>query len=76
MGLDKRKSVKEAYRIPESKLLGASWSFGSLGFILAMKVFHHKTQKKNFVWTGRLTLFFHLGLALLVILYTRGIISL
>lgn len=62
MGVDKKKSIKGTYRISEKKLLWSALAFGSLGFILGMKHFHHKTLKPRFIWTGRCSLVLHLGL--------------
>lgn len=45
MGLDKRKAKKHSFRIPEKVLLTLSFLGGSLGTLIAMHCFHHKTQK-------------------------------
>ncbi len=47
-GIDKRKAKKGRWRIPEATLLGLSLIGGTLGGILAMNFFRHKTQKKKF----------------------------
>lgn len=46
-GLDKRKAVKNQYRISESRLI---WTglIGPFGALAGMKVFRHKTQKTKF----------------------------
>ena len=44
MGIDKRKAIKDAYRIPEKTLFLAVIAGGGLGGVLGMKVFHHKTK--------------------------------
>ncbi len=48
MGIDKRKAVKHAYRIPEATLFTLSALGGSVGSILGMYFFHHKTRKIYF----------------------------
>lgn len=45
---DKRKARQKAWRIPEATLLGIAALGGSLGALLGMRLFHHKTQKPNF----------------------------
>lgn len=47
-GIDKRRSKKKLWRIPESTLLGISLLGGSLGSIFGMSFFRHKTKKKKF----------------------------
>ena len=48
-GMDKRKAKKGQWRIPEKTLLLLAVLGGSLGALLGMYVFHHKTQKTKFV---------------------------
>lgn len=45
MGLDKHYAVKHKHRIPERVLLGFAICFGSIGILLGMFAFHHKTSK-------------------------------
>ena len=49
-GIDKRKAIKQRWRIPEATLLGAS-VFGVFGALAGMKVFRHKTKKPKFFMT-------------------------
>ena len=44
-GIDKRKSIKGKYRISEYNLLMMAILGGSIGSLIGMKVFHHKTKK-------------------------------
>lgn len=47
-GLDKRKAQKAKWRVPESTLLWlAAWG-GSIGALLGMILWRHKTQHKKF----------------------------
>ena len=50
MGADKRKAIRNAWRIPEARLFLCALLGGSLGSILGMYVFHHKTKHWYFVW--------------------------
>lgn len=47
-GYDKIMAIKHRYRIPEDMLLFLSFIGGSLGFILGMLIFRHKTKKLKF----------------------------
>ena len=47
-GADKRKAVRGQWRIPESVLLAFALAGGSIGALLAMRFFHHKTRKPKF----------------------------
>lgn len=48
MGIDKRKSIKKSWRIPERKLFLTALLFGSIGVLIGMYVFHHKTRHLSF----------------------------
>jgi uncharacterized membrane protein YsdA (DUF1294 family) len=50
MGIDKRKAVNKLWRIPESTLFIIAIIGGSIGSIIGMRVFHHKTRKWYFVY--------------------------
>ena len=50
MGIDKRKAVKHTFRIPESTLFIIAAIGGSLGSILGMYTFRHKTRHRSFVY--------------------------
>ncbi len=56
MGIDKKRAIDDRYRIPEKTLLLTSVCFGSIGFLLGMKIFHHKTKKFYFKLIGLLSL--------------------
>ncbi len=47
-GLDKYKAKAGSWRIPEKTLLLLTAVGGSMGALLGMKVFHHKTMHKKF----------------------------
>jgi len=46
-GSDKRRAVKDMYRISESTLLAAGF-FGPFGALAGMRLFRHKTRKLKF----------------------------
>ena len=48
MGLDKNKARRNKWRIPEATLFLFAIFGGSLGSIIGMHVFHHKTMKPRF----------------------------
>lgn len=49
MGLDKRKAMKKAWRIPEKTLLLVAFLGGGIGSFLGMYFFRHKTKHTRFV---------------------------
>ena len=57
---DKRRATRRAWRIPEATLLGAAFLGGSLGSLLGMLIFRHKTRKPKFYITVPLLLAVHL----------------
>lgn len=50
MGIDKRKAIKRAWRIPESTLFVLAVIGGSIGSIAGMHLFHHKTRHWYFLY--------------------------
>lgn len=67
MGIDKRKAIKRAFRVPEATLFLIAILGGSIGSILGMYTFHHKTRHWYFVYGMPLILI--LQLALIVFIY-------
>ena len=57
MGADKRRARRDAWRIKERTLFLSALLGGSLGAILGMRAFHHKTKHWYFVWGMPLILF-------------------
>lgn len=49
MGIDKKKAIRGAYRIPEATLFIIALLGGSIGSVLGMYTFHHKTKHWYFV---------------------------
>lgn len=48
MGVDKKRAVKNAWRIPERVLFMAVFAGGGVGCYLGMHLFHHKTKHWKF----------------------------
>lgn len=48
MLIDKRRAIKNQWRISEKSLIGISIIGGSIGIYLGMKLFKHKTKHKKF----------------------------
>ena len=67
MGVDKRRAVKHAFRIPEATLFTVAIIGGTIGSILGMKYFHHKTRHWTFVYGMPTILILHI--VILFILY-------
>ena len=47
-GADKQKAIRKQWRIPEAYLLAVAALGGSVGALLGMQFFHHKTRKWKF----------------------------
>lgn len=60
MGIDKRKAVKHTFRIPELTLFIVALIGGSLGSLLGMYTFHHKTRHWYFVYGMPAILIIHI----------------
>ncbi len=50
MGIDKKRAIKRAFRIPEATLFLIAIIGGTIGSILGMYVFRHKTRHVSFVY--------------------------
>jgi uncharacterized membrane protein YsdA (DUF1294 family) len=48
-GYDKYLALKHKYRIPENTLFTLAAIGGSIGLLLAMLIFRHKTSKASFI---------------------------
>ena len=48
-GVDKRKAIKNKWRIKESLLLLFSLIGGGIGSLFGIYLFHHKTKKRKFI---------------------------
>lgn len=66
-GIDKLKAKRGKWRIEEKTLLIAALAGGSIGALLGMKIFHHKTQHKKFKYFVPFILILHLIIAGVII---------
>ena len=62
-GIDKAKAKRGAWRVPEKTLFLLPLLGGSLGALLGMRVFHHKTKHWYFMWGIPLILLAQIALA-------------
>lgn len=62
MGIDKRRAIKRAWRIPEATLFTIAIFGGSLGSTVGMFLFRHKTRHWYFAYGMPIILFIHIGL--------------
>ena len=67
MGIDKRRAIRSAFRIPEATLFAVAIIGGSIGSILGMHIFRHKTKHWYFLFGMPIILI--LQIALVVLLY-------
>ena len=67
MRADKQKAIKGLWRIPETVLFTAALLGGSLGILLGMQIFRHKTRKIAF-YAGIPTLLLVQGSLILLII--------
>ena len=68
-GADKRRAGKGKWRVPEKTLFLLPLLGGSIGALLGMRVFHHKTKHWYFVWGIPAILLAQIALA--VWIYTK-----
>lgn len=76
MRLDKKKARRGEWRTPESVLFLQAIIGGSVGSILAMNLFHHKTRKAAFRIGMPVILLVQLLLILMLVLFSSEIIFL
>ncbi len=70
MGIDKRKAVRHLWRVRESTLFLIALLGGSVGSILGMRMFRHKTRHWYFVYGMPAILVLQILLAVFIL--TRG----
>ena len=71
MGIDKRKAIRNAFRVPEATLFAIAIAGGSIGSILGMLLFRHKT--KHWYFKFGLPIILLLQILLIVILFLSPI---
>ena len=62
--IDKWKAKKSRWRIPESILLLLAVLGGSIGALMGMKIWHHKTMHKKFKYGIPLIMILQIGMLL------------
>ena len=67
MGIDKWKARKHAWRIPEATLFIVAVAGGSIGSILGMYTFRHKTRHWYFVYGMPFILILQVALVVIVL---------
>ena len=66
MGIDKRRAIRSAFRIPEATLFAIAILGGSIGSILGMHLFRHKTKHWYFLFGMPIILILQIALAVLL----------
>lgn len=66
-GVDKKKAQMGAYRIKEAVLLGLGFFGGSVGALLGMQIFRHKTKHFYFYIVNFLGLALQIALLLFIL---------
>lgn len=64
MGMDKSKARRKQWRIPEKTLFIIAALGGSIGSILGMQIYRHKTKHSSFVYGMPLILVLQIGACL------------
>ena len=64
-GIDKRKAIKDQWRIPEKTLLLTALVGGSFGAFTGMQLFHHKTKHWKFLIGVPACMILHVVIAVL-----------
>lgn len=60
--IDKKRAIKNQWRIKESTLLLLSFALGSIGGLISLYVLRHKNKHWYFVAVNLLSLILHIGL--------------
>ena len=68
---DKRKAIKKRWRIPERMLIGISVLGGSIGTLMGMHLFRHKTRHLKFSVGIPVILAFQI--VLMILIYTHWV---
>ena len=67
MVLDKKRALKDGWRIPEKKLYLLAVLGGGIGGLIAMVTKHHKNKHLDFILVYTITAILHMVVALLLI---------
>ena len=66
--IDKRKAIKNRYRISEIALLMSELLGGCFGGYLSMNLFHHKTKKVKFHFVSIFSIILHIYIILCILI--------
>ncbi|AQS03930.1 MULTISPECIES: DUF1294 domain-containing protein [Clostridium] len=69
MFIDKQRAIHKEWRIPEKTLIGISILGGSIGMLIGMSSFRHKTKHKKFTIGVPLILLMQIFIAILYLNY-------
>lgn len=70
MGIDKKRARKKAWRIPEATLFLIALIGGTIGSIIGMYTFHHKTRRWYFVYGMPAILLLHIVIIVYLIFFS------
>lgn len=68
MGIDKRRAIRRSFRVPEATLFLVALIGGSLGSIIGMYTFHHKTRHRIFTIGMPIILIFQIAIVIAVVM--------
>ncbi|HEX3077629.1 MAG TPA: DUF1294 domain-containing protein [Lachnospiraceae bacterium] len=69
MGIDKKRARKQKWRIPERTLFTVAFLGGSIGSILGMRYYRHKTLHKKFTYGMPFILMIQVACSILLVKY-------
>ncbi|MDR3598298.1 DUF1294 domain-containing protein [Clostridium sp.] len=69
MLIDKQRAIHKEWRIPEKTLIGISIIGGSIGMLLGMSTFRHKTKHKKFTIGVPFILLMQISLIIFLLYY-------
>ncbi len=71
-GIDKWKARHDKWRITEARLIGIAVAGGSIGALLGMRLWHHKTQHAKFRYGLPAILILQIATVVAVVYYFYG----
>lgn len=69
MFIDKQRAIHKEWRIPEKTLLGISILGGTIGMLIGMSSFNHKTKHKKFTIGVPFILLIQIGLLAIYLIH-------
>ncbi len=74
-GYDKHQALKNKRRIPENTLFFLEAIGGTIGLLLAMLFFRHKTSKPSFIIKFSIIIFIQILIVVLLLIYKNDIFT-